>query len=95
MITRTIESATVNCLCLNIETKEVTEKRFSFTSNLKTADAIISEITKENQTETFRIVNVDMATIEKTQALYGMSETDFLKYAHKMETRFKMEEVSE
>ena len=91
MVTRTITSATVVCVVADLETMQMHDMIFSYPANLTVAPDILKAIQAANETDACKIVTVKMDTIKKGQALYGMTETDFLRYAKRMENRFKME----
>ena len=86
IITRTIESHEFEVMCLNITTAEVTINTYTlgkgFTDPLKT----LKNIYETDETKLVSIVNETVST-----KLYGMPESDFIKYATILPDRFTPE----
>lgn len=84
MVTRTVSTTTIEVLVVNIESSEVGTKPFILGHNsvkdekamLKTAQKMMNE---EAGTELWKCVAVKSTKEEET--LYGMPETEFIKYA--------------
>lgn len=84
MVTRTVSTTTIEVLVVNIESSEVGTKHFILGQNsvkdekamLKTAQKMMNE---EAGTELWKCVTVKSTKEEET--LYGMPETEFIKYA--------------
>lgn len=84
MVTRTVSTTTIEVLVVNIESSEVGTKYFILGQNsakdekamLKVAQKIMNE---ETNNELWKCVTVKSTKEEET--LYGMPETEFIKYA--------------
>ena len=76
MVTRTITSTKVTALCVNPQTEETFEKVFTITGKIEDKTKVLKTVTKQFNDETTAIVVVkEFSFIE---ALYGMSEADFI-----------------
>ena len=95
MVTRTIEVLEVVAMTVDTTTSTVANKSLELTgvSNV-TNDKLLSKLKKTYETDTLKIVSI-MST-NKREELYGLTELDFLKYAHKLDpqTRKMLEEES-
>lgn len=84
MVTRTVSTTTIEVLVINIETSEVGTKHFILglgmtkdeKSMLKASQKMMNE---EAQNELWKCVAIKAVKEEET--LYGMPETEFIKYA--------------
>lgn len=76
MVTRTIISTKVTALCVNPQTAKTFEQDFTLNGKIEDKTKALKKVTKEFNDETTSIVAVrELSPIE---ALYGMSETDFI-----------------
>lgn len=95
MVTRTLISTVATVLCLNVETAEPTNETFTIARTFKDDDKLMKALKAEHETADLKLVHiVDKSEVEK---LYGMSETDFMKYASELdpETRKPLSEDTE
>lgn len=79
MITRTIISTTVTALCLNPQTAETFEQEFTLTGKNDDKDKVLKRVSKLYNTDDCTIVAI--RNLKEVNALYGMSEADFIKGA--------------
>ena len=83
MVTRTLISTVATVLCLNVETAEPTNETFSIARTFKDDDKLMKALKAEHETDDLKLVHiVDKSEVEK---LYGMTETDFMKYASELD----------
>lgn len=76
MVTRTIISTKVTALCVNPQTAETFEQDFTISGKIEDKAKALKKVTKQFNDETTTIVAVrELSPIE---ALYGMSEADFI-----------------
>jgi hypothetical protein len=95
MVTRTLVSTSVNVLCLNVETAEPINQTYELARTFTDDDKLMKALRAEYETDTNKLVHiVDKTEVEK---LYGMSETDFMKYAKELdpETRKPLADTAE
>nr|UWG22620.1 MAG: Histone-like Protein p6 [Bacteriophage sp.] len=90
MITRTISTTTIEVLVINIETSEVGTKHFVLGQNM-----IKDEKTMLNNAQAMLDIEtgnalwkcVDVKNVKEEEALYGMPESEFIKYANALPPR--------
>ena len=83
MVTRTLISTVAIVLCLNVETAEPTNETFTIARTFKDDDKLMKALKAEHETVDLKLVHiVDKSEVEK---LYGMTETDFMKYASELD----------
>ena len=76
MITRTIISTKVSALCVNPQTAETFEQDFTLSGKIEDKAKALKKVSKQYNTDDCTIVAVrELSPIE---ALYGMSEADFI-----------------
>lgn len=79
MVTRTVKATIANVLCANAETGECFNQEYiltgKFNSDKEMNKAIDNAETDEN------IVRVKVVDVAVEEQLYGMPETEFIKYA--------------
>jgi hypothetical protein len=76
MVTRTIISTKVTALCVNTQTAETTERVFTLSGKIEDKAKALKKVSKDYNTDVCTCVAVrELSPIE---ALYGMSETDFI-----------------
>lgn len=83
-VTRTIVTTKVTATCVNLETNAVEETEFILPRTYKDNKALLKALSTHN-TETYHVVAVKSTTTEQT--LYGMTESDFIKYAKVLPAR--------
>lgn len=90
MVTRTVLTTTIEVLVVNIETSEVGTKHFILGQNmtkdekamLKASQKMMNE---EAHNELWKCVAIK--SIKEDETLYGMPETEFIKYAKVLPSR--------
>lgn len=76
MVTRTIISTKVTALCVNSQTAETFEQDFTLSGKIEDKAKALKKVSKAYNDDTTTIVAVrELSPIE---ALYGMSEADFI-----------------
>lgn len=90
MVTRTISTTTIDVLVINIETSEVGTKHFVLGQNMiKDEKTMLSNAQDMLNTETGNTLwkCVAVKNIKEEETLYGMTESDFIKYAKELPPR--------
>lgn len=92
MVTRTINVTEVVAVCMETSTLQVQERVLTLTGDTVTADVALKKCKKLYENDELKVVMVKSMNV--TQELYGMLETEFLKYAQKLdpETRKMLED---
>ena len=83
MITRTVTTVSFKVMVVNMETLSVEHISVSVPSADTMTDKVVSEKIKEKIPEGFTFVKVVDSV--KTEKIYGMTEEDFLYWAHEIE----------
>lgn len=76
MVTRTIISTKVTALCVNPQTAETFNQDFTLSGKIEDKAKVLKKVAKQYNDETTTIVAVRELT--PIEALYGMSEADFI-----------------
>lgn len=79
MVTRTIQTTVANCLCVNPDTREVTEITLTLSGTFKDNKALEKAVNKVTEDAPFRVVSITDSRVEET--LYGMTEQKFIENA--------------
>lgn len=79
MVTRTIQTTVANCLCVNPETREVTEMSLTLSGTFKDIKSLEKAVNKVTENAPFRVVSITDSRVEET--LYGMTEQKFIENA--------------
>ena len=79
MVTRTIQTTVANCLCVNPETREVTEMNLTLSGTFKDLKSLEKAVNKVTENAPFRVVSITESRVEET--LYGMTEQKFIENA--------------
>lgn len=79
MVTRTIQTTVANCLCVNPETREVTEMSLTLSGTFKDLKSLEKAVNKVTENAPFRVVSITDTKVEET--LYGMTEQKFIENA--------------
>lgn len=79
MVTRTIQTTVANCLCVNPDTREVTEITLTLTGTFKDNKSLEKAVNKVTEDAPFRVVSITDSRVEET--LYGMTEQKFIENA--------------
>lgn len=90
MVTRTISTTTIEVLIINIETSEVGTKHFVLGQNMiKDEKTMLSNAQDMLNVETGNTLwkCVAVKNVKEEETLYGMPESDFIKYAKVLPTR--------
>lgn len=82
-VTRTITSTVATCMVCNIESASVETKELTLSLKL-TQDEALKAAQKAYDSDTMKVVAVQ--AVRYDEALYGMLETDFLKYAERLDS---------
>lgn len=85
MVTRTVQTTEVILLALDVETAEPQNISVKLAGTFKDKSSALKASKKVAETETLKLVQV--VGMEVQEALYGMSEDDFLNYAQILEPR--------
>ena len=87
MVTRTINATVATVLCMDIVNASATTKEIEISGTYKDDSDLLKVLKKKYDTADFVIVAIQKT--ETKEKLYGMTETDFMKYAKEMESRFE------
>ena len=80
MVTRTIQTTTANVLCLNIKEGEPFNKEVVLPRTYKDEKTMMKIVEKRVNTDDVKAVHI--VDSEVHEALYGMTEADFIAAAH-------------
>lgn len=86
MVTRTVEVTKVTFMTLNVLTAKVENVTKELTGKVDKESAL-KFAQKKFQSETVKYAAV--VSLETEEQLYGMLETEFIKHAKKMDSRFE------
>ena len=86
MVTRTINATVATVLCMDIVNASATTKEIEISGTYKDDSDLLKVLKKKYDTTDFVVVAIQKT--ETKEKLYGMTETDFMKYAKEMESRF-------
>ena len=86
MITRTITQTTVQFMCIDITTAEVSIVDTKI-GGIYTNAELLKTLKKLYETDVFKVVNIESQSTE--ELLLGMTESDFIKYATVLPPRTK------
>lgn len=78
MVTRTIVTLEVQALCVNIETAEVSTITKTINPLVKDEKTMLSEFQGQLDSS---IKAVTVKSVKEIETLYGMTESDFIKYS--------------
>ncbi len=76
MVTRTIISTQVTALCVNPQTAETSEQKFTLIGKITDKDKVLKKVSKEYNTDDCTIVAI--REFKEVKELYGMDETEFI-----------------
>jgi hypothetical protein len=79
MVTRTVTQTTAEVMTIDVTTAEVQIREYIIGGTYDTNEILLKKLQKLFQTETFKLVNINSATVE--DLLLGMTEGDFIRYA--------------
>ena len=83
MITRTINVTTIEAMCVDTTTAEVSIKNLELTGETYTQEKALKMLKNEYETDTFKVVAIQK--MEVHEEMYGLKEIDFLKVAQKLD----------
>ena len=83
MVTRTINVTTIEVMCVETTTAEVTIKELELTGETYTQEKALKVLKNEYETDTFKVVAIQK--MEVHEEMYGLKEIDFLKVAQKLD----------
>lgn len=84
-VTRTIQTTDITVMCVDVTTAEVSNKTLTLPRTFKDESAMLKAAKKAGETDTCKIVQVVAHKVN--EQLYGMTEADFIKYAHPLPPR--------
>lgn len=88
LITRTIISTKATVILYNVNTKEKHEETFTLSGNIKKDVTIGNKVKKELEVSgRFNEKVVDVLSVVYTDALYAITESEFIAHATKYESR--------
>ena len=87
MVTRTINATVATVLCMDIVNASATTKEIEISGTYKNDSDLLKTLKKKYDTIDFVVVAIQKT--ETKEKLYGMTETDFMKYAKEMDSRFE------
>ena len=79
-VTRTIKTTKVLVKAVDIENDKMVDMEFILPRTYKDDNAILKAVSKVHKNENMKIVKVMRKDVE--EALYGMTEEEFIKSAH-------------
>lgn len=83
MVTRTINVTTVEAMCVNTKTAEISIKDLELTGETFTQEKALKVLKNEYETDSFKVVAIQK--MEVHEEMYGLKEIDFLKVAQKLD----------
>ena len=87
MVTRTITATVATALCMDIVNATATTKELEISGTFKSDSDLLKVLKKKYDTSDLVVVAIQKT--ETKEKLYGMTETDFMKYAKEIESRFE------
>lgn len=85
MVTRTIKTTHATLMCVDTESAEVCNKDVVLPRTYESENDALKAAQKRYQTDTFKVVAVVASKV--SEALYGMSEADFIAHAKELPPR--------
>lgn len=85
MVTRTVLLTSVEVMCVNVETAEVSINNYELSGYSMNADDAMKQLKKLYETDNFKLVAIQ--GMEEKEILYGMTEADFIKLAEVLPPR--------
>lgn len=85
MVTRTIVSFEVKVFGINLVDGTAVTSEYEISGNFKDNTDMLKLIKKNYDNE--QLVNAAIASVETKEKLFGMSESDFMKYAKELPPR--------
>lgn len=85
MVTRTIFLSHVTVLCMDTDTENAVRNVYEITGKISDEKALLKMIKK--MTAETNIIPTRIISVEIEEKLYGMLETDFVKYANPVDSK--------
>ena len=82
IVSRTITTTEVVALCINLQTEEPFNKKFTLSGSYKDDKALLKALQKQDTDEVKTVHVVDSKQVEN---LYGMAEEEFISLAEKLD----------
>ena len=79
MVTRTVLLTSVEVMCVNVETAEVSINNYELSGYSMNADEAMKQLKKLYETDSFKLVAIQ--DMEEKEILYGMTEAEFIQLA--------------
>ena len=83
MVTRTINVTTIEVMCVDTSTAEVSIKELELTGETYTQEKALKVLKNEYETDTLKVVAIQKMDVH--EEMYGLKEIDFLKVAQKLD----------
>lgn len=85
MVTRTIQTTHVTVFCVNTETRDTFEQIFTLPRTYKNDEKMMKVLEKFLTGEPIKPISIISSEVK--EAIYGMTEAEFIQNAHEMEKR--------
>lgn len=82
MVTRTITATEYTVLCLDVTKCNVSRETLTLTGEALSTEKALKALKKKYETVELKLVTIEATN--SVEEIYGMLETDFIKYATKM-----------
>ena len=82
IVSRTIATTEVVALCINLQTEETFNKKYTLSGTYKDDKALLKALQKQDTDEVKTVHVVDSKQVEN---LYGMAEEEFISLADKLD----------
>ena len=82
IVSRTIATTEVVALCINLQTEETFNKKFTLSGTYKDDKALLKALQKQDTDE---VKTVHVADSKQVENLYGMAEEEFISLADKLD----------
>lgn len=79
MVTRTVELAVCETMCMDISTAEVEVNEYEIGGGITDEKLLLKAIKKQYETDTYKCVAI--TSVSTKEILYGMPESEFIKLA--------------
>lgn len=83
MVTRTINVTTIEAMCVDTASANVSIKELELTGETFTEEKALKALKKEYENDTFKVVAIQK--MEVREEMYGLKEIDFLNVAQKLD----------
>lgn len=86
-VTRTVKITKLIVLCLNLDTEESFKQALEIPGIYVKEKDLMKKVSKMLDSDSVKAVKI--LEMEETEALYGMTEEEFVKVARKINSRFE------